>query len=135
MANYVIYTRINGSEEKLKLTAARTVELELHLGKSIPEAMNDIDKLTVASEFIASALTEENEYKERKNKALAIYDEFTENGKMMQDYQLLIFEVLVSAGFMKGEALTMQKKAIAVQEKLLAEKMTKLTEKMSEADL
>ena len=54
----------------------------------------------------------------------------TDEGKTIQDYQYLVFDILVSAGFLNGKAVLMQKnlieKAQEKTEKLLAESTTAL---------
>ncbi len=118
--NKVIYKSPDGKEIDLKLTAKKAVELEARLEKSIQEATEEFDKLSVSSEIIAAAM-EEQEYEARKEKALSIYDEMLENGKTYPDYQYLVMDILVAAGFMNGKRVALQKQMIANAEKLLAE--------------
>ena len=129
MANHVTYTRADGTDIKLKLTAERSVELEEKLKCSIPDATKDLDKLGTACEFVAAAIAD-GSYKQRKETAYEIYDEMTDEGKTIQDYQYLVFDILVSAGFLNGKAVLMQKdlieKAQEKREKLLAESTTAL---------
>lgn len=129
MSNHVIYKHPGGSETIFKLTAARAVELEERLGGSITEKIKEIDRLSAASEFIAAA-EPDGEYRERREAALSVYDEMTEAGKTMQDYQFLIFDILVSAGFLDGKAVQAQKRLITAAqeaaEKRLAENLRAL---------
>ena len=117
MANHVIYTRKDGTEIKLKITSRRVIDLETRLGDSIQNKLAETDKLSVASEFIAAALPD-NDYNVRKETALDIYDEMTECGKTLKDYLELVQDTLVAAGFMDAAVLERQKKATAAQEKL-----------------
>ena len=109
MADYVIYKRGDGTELSLRLNAARAVELEERFGgSSITEKIQEIDKLSTASEFIAAAVPE-GDYKQRRETALAIYDEMIGEGKDLQGYQDLIFDILIAAGFLNGKAVKMQR--------------------------
>ena len=117
MANYVIYTTPNGEEMKLKLTAARAVELEERFDASISDKLKELEKLSVAAEVLAAAIPKED-YRDRKQTALAIYDDMIESGKNMRDYLMLIYSTLVAAGFIDGRAVERQKEAQEVQERL-----------------
>lgn len=130
MANYVLYTRANGDELKLKINSGRAVELEERLGASIPEKIQEIDKLSVASDFISAAIPD-GDYKQRKQTALDIYDEMCDEGKTMQEYQLLISDILVKAGFLNGKAVEAQR--VLMQQ--AQEKAEKLLAKAIAADL
>ena len=79
-----------------------------------------MDRLSVASEMFASALDNSIPYEDRKKLALEIFDEMIEAGKDIQHYQLVIFDVMVAAGFLKGEVAELSRKVIAVQGKSLA---------------
>lgn len=129
MADYVIYKRGDGTELSLRLNAARAVELEERLGSSLTEKMQEIDKLSTASEFIAAAVPE-GDYKQRRETALAIYDEMIGEGKDLQEYQYLIFDILIAAGFLNGKAVKMQRELQAATqeaaEKRLAENLKTL---------
>lgn len=115
MKNYIEY---NG--EKLKITASRAIEIEDKLGAGIIEKMNTAtDQIGVLSIVLAGAI-ERGNYEERREKALAIYDKMTNNGKNIVDYQILIFEVLVTAGFMTGEELKLKKAYADNQKRALA---------------
>ncbi|MBQ7834815.1 MAG: hypothetical protein IJ385_03440 [Ruminiclostridium sp.] len=121
MKNYIEY---NG--ESLKITAARAIEIEDKLGAGIIEKMNTAtDQLKDLSTVLAGAV-EHGTYEERHAKALAIYDEMANEGKNIVDYQLLVFEVLVAAGFMSGEELKLKKAIAENQKKILAESAKKL---------
>lgn len=119
MANYVIYTRASGDELKLKINAVRAAELEERFGASIPEKTKELDKISVAAEFVAAAI-DGDDYAERRQTAYAIFDEMAEAGKTIEDYQYLILDILVKAGFMNGERVTFLKTAKEKQEALLA---------------
>lgn len=127
MANYVLYTRENGDELKLKINSGRAVELEERFGASIPDKLKEIDRIGVAAEFVAAAVPD-GDYDSRKKTALAIFDEMTAAGKTIQDYQFLISDLLVKAGFLNGKAVETQKELIKraqdASEKLLADGMT-----------
>lgn len=119
MANYVLYNRANGDEIKLKINAVRAAELEERFGASIPEKTKELDKISVAAEFVAAAIDGDS-YGERRQTAYAIFDEMAENGETIEDYQYLILDILVKAGFMNGERVKLLKAAKEQQETLLA---------------
>lgn len=110
MANYVIYTRKNGDELKLRITAERAVEFEERASASLLAKTAELDKLAVAADYIAAALPE-GEYKDRKRQAFEIYDEMTEDGEGLQEYTFLIFDIMVASGFLKSSAVNTQKEA------------------------
>ena len=120
MARYVLYKRENGEEIKLCLPASTVIELETRMDCSVDELIRKSDRLSVSSEILAAALDNDMPYGERKKLALEIFDEMIEAGKNVQHYQLLIFDTMVAAGFMKGEVAELSRKMIAVQEKSLA---------------
>lgn len=117
MANYVIYTRSDKSEVKLRLDAGRTEELEEHIGGSIQKKLPETDRMSVAVEFVAAAVPE-GEYAERRKTALAIYDEMVEAGQKYSDYLGLIHRILTSAGFMDGGTVERQMEVQKAAEKL-----------------
>lgn len=117
MANYVIYTRPDKTEIKLKIDSERTVELEERFGDSIQKKLAETEKLSVSSEFIAAAIPD-LEYAERKKTALAIYDEMVEAGKTYRDYLEMIHRVLAAAGFLDGGAVERQIKTQEASEEL-----------------
>lgn len=117
MANHVIYTRTNGTELKLKLTGERIVDLEQRLADSIQRKLEEINKLSVAAEFLAAALPGD-EYDARYKTALDIYDEMTDEGKTLRDYLDVIRSVLVSAGFLDAAELERRETAAEALEKL-----------------
>ena len=124
MRNYATYNGVT-----LKLTAGRAIEAEEKLGGGIVSKMSDSsDQLRVLSTILASSIID-GTYEERKNKALFIYDDMLEKGKDLTDYQFLVSDVLVAAGFMKGEIVEMQKKYAQAQTAILAENMKKMQEK------
>lgn len=123
MKNYIEYKDL-----RLKITAARAIEIEDKLGAGIIEKMNSsTDQLRTLATVLAGAI-EQGNYEERHAKALEIYDDITENGGNIVDYQLLVFEVLVSAGFMSGEELKLKKAIAENQKKILAESTKRLEE-------
>ncbi len=120
MAKYVLYKRENGEEIKLCLSAFAVIELETRMDCSVDELIRKSDRLSVSSEILAAALDNDMPYGERKKLALEIFDEMIEAGKNIQHYQLLIFDTMCAAGFMKGEVVELTRKMIDVQEKSLA---------------
>lgn len=120
MAKYVLHKRENGEEIKLSLPSGAVIELETRTDSSLNELIRKLDRLSVASEMFAASLDNSIPYEDRKKLALEIFDEMIEAGKDIQHYQLVIFDVMVSAGFMKGEVPELSRKVIAVQEKSLA---------------
>lgn len=121
MKNYVEY-----KDERLKITAARAIEIEDKLGAGIIEKMNTAtDQLRTLAEVLAGAILC-GSYENRKEKALDIYDDIVVDGGNIVDYQLLVFEVLVAAGFMSGEELKLKKAIAENQKKILAESAKKL---------
>ncbi len=144
MANYVIYTRIDGTELKLKIDSERTIELEEKLSGSIFDKLAETNKLSTAVEFIAAAVPD-GEYPERRKTALAVYDEMIESGGKYRDYIELIHKVCVSAGFLDGGTVEKQveiqkaqdkleKIAYEAQLKLIAEKTGEIEAKNAPAD-
>ena len=117
--NFITYTH-KGSEIKLSLPARRVVELEMKIEAPINEKIKEFDKLTTICDFMASAI-EDGSYAERSEMALDIYDEMVSQGKNLQDYQLLIVDVLSNAGFMSGKTAQAYHKAVEMQKALLAE--------------
>ena len=117
MANFVLYTRPDGTEIKLKLTAGRIVELETRLESSIQNKLPELEKLSTASEFLAAAIPDED-YRSRKEIALEIYDEMIESGKTVRDYLMLIYNTLSAAGFIDGRAVERQAESQEAQERL-----------------
>ena len=141
MANYVIYKRSNGTEIKLKLDSERTVDLEGRIGGSIQQKLAEADKMSVAAEFIAAAVPED-EYKDRRKTAFAIYDEMVENGKQYRDYLELIKQVLAAGGFLDGGEVERQTKMQEAKEslkdlayQLQMEQMRQQTEQMRQKAL
>lgn len=115
MKNYVEYKGL-----KLKITAARAIEVEDKLGGGIAEKLkNSADEIRTMSTILASAILD-GSYEERKEKALAIYDEMIDEGKNISDYQFLVSDILVAAGFIRGEIVALQKKAVEKQAAALA---------------
>ena len=125
MANYVIYTRKNGDELKLKITAERAVEFEERVGASLLAKTTELDKLAVAADYIAAAMPGD-EYNGRKKAALDIYDEMTESGEGMQEYTFLVFDIMVASGFLKGNAVEAQKQAYIKAQEVETAKATAL---------
>lgn len=123
MKNYIEY---NG--ESLKITAQRAIEIEDKLGAGIIEKMNNCpDQVGVLSTIIAGAI-QQGSYDERQKKAISFFDDMIDEGKSIVDYQILVFEVLVTAGFMSGEELKVKKLILQSQKMLLAENLKKATE-------
>ena len=125
MANYVIYTRKNGDELKLKITAERAVEFEERAGASLLAKTTELDKVSVAADYIAAAMPGD-EYKDRKKAALEIYDEMTESGEGMQEYTFLVFDIMVASGFLKSNAVETQKQAYIKAQEVEAAKAAAL---------
>lgn len=123
MKNYIEY-----KADCLKITAARAIEIEDKLGAGIIEKMNTTtDQLRTLATVLAGAI-EQGNYEERHAKALDIYDDIVFDGGNIVDYQLLVFEILVAAGFMSGEELKLKKAIAENQKKILAESVKKLDE-------
>lgn len=120
MKNYVEYKGM-----KLKITASRAIEIEDKLGGGIAEKMRgSTDEIRTLSTILASAIAD-GSYEERKNTALAIYDEMIDEGKNISDYQFLVSDVLVAAGFIRGEVVALQKKIVEKQMAALAKSAEK----------
>ena len=117
MATYTTYTFDGGTEIKLKLSSDRTIELEEKLGDSIPKKLSELEKLSIAAEFITAAIVD-GEYPARKQTALTIYDDMIEHGKKYRDYMYLIYEVLTKAGFIEGGTVEKQRETDEAQAKL-----------------
>lgn len=113
MANFTIYTMQDGTEIKLKLTAAGIVALEEKLGSSIQEKLAELTKISVASEFIAAAIENDG-----KKTALAIYDDIIDRGETIEKYHEVIYKILVSAGFLKAAEVERQIELTAATEKM-----------------
>lgn len=111
------YTFSTGEDVKFKLTSEKTVELEEKLGDSIPVKLAELEKMTVATEFVTAALID-GDYKSRKSTAYAIYDDMIENGKNYRDYMYLIYEILTKAGFIPSGTVEKQREQYQAQEKL-----------------
>lgn len=123
MKNYIEYKDL-----RLKITAARAIEIEDKLGAGIIEKMNSsTDQLRTLATVIAGAI-EQGSCEERHAKALDIYDDIVFDGGNIVDYQLLVFETLVAAGFMSGEELKLKKAGAENQKRILAESVKKLNE-------
>jgi len=121
MSLYISYVGKDENEIQLRINAARALELEKKLGgRAVAEVVPELDKLSVTSEILAAALPKDS-YDNRKKKALNIFDEMIEEGKSFSEYQFLAMDVLVAAGFMKGESVKMLKEAQETANKLLAE--------------
>ena len=108
MANHVTYKRGNGDLVTLRLTAGRAIDLEDRLGYGINEGVGKLDILKVSVEFLTAAITE-GSYSERKETAIAICDEMVADGKDFNDYEFLVMDMLVAAGFLRGEVVELQK--------------------------
>ena len=96
MANFTIYTMSDGTDVKLKLNAESIVKLEEKLGDSIQAKLAELTKLSIAAEFIAAACDG------GKTTAYAIYDDIIERGQTLEEYHKVIYNLLVSAGFLKA---------------------------------
>ena len=70
-------------------------------------------------EFIAAAIDGDS-YGERRQTAYSLFDEMADNGKTIEDYQYLILDILVKAGFMNAGRVELLKTAKDKQEALLA---------------
>lgn len=119
MAKTYLYTHSGGKETAFLLTAFGVIELEQRLGGSISEKLQEFDKLSVASEFIAAAFIE-GDYSERKRKALELFEEIVDNGGTIIDYQFIIIEILRNSGFMTAQRAEMYHRVIQTQETLLS---------------
>lgn len=113
MANVTIYTMLDGTDIPLKLTADGIVKLEEKLGESIAKKMTELDKLSVAAEYVAAACE-----KDGRKTALAIYDDIIEREQTIEEYHKLIYKILVSAGFLKAAKVEQQIELTAATEKM-----------------
>ena len=127
MAKTYLYKHPDGGETAFLLTALKTIELEQRLGGSISDKLQEFDKLSVASEFIAAAFLPERDYSERKRKALELFEEIVDNGGTIIDYQFIIIEILKNSGFMTAQRAEMYHNIIQRQEALLS-RMENITE-------
>lgn len=110
MANITIYTMSDGTDIQLKLDAQGIVNLEEKLGDSIQKKLSEIEKLSVASEYVAAASD--------KATAFAIYNDIIERGQTLEDYHKLIYKLLVSGGFLKAAEVERQVELTAAAEKM-----------------
>ncbi len=123
MKNYVEYNGVC-----LKITAARVLEIEDKLDAGLIEKMNGAaDQLRVLSTIIAGAIPN-GEWEERHNKALSFYEKMLAENKNITDYQMLVFELLVAAGFMSGEELKLKTALLKIQKQNLAASVKNLGE-------
>ena len=130
MANFTIYTMSDGTDVKLKLNAESIVKLEEKLGDSIQAKLAELTKLSIAAEFIAAACDG------GKTTAYAIYDDIIERGQTLEEYHKVIYNLLVSAGFLKAAAVEKQLELTAAAEKLeqiaFDKQMQKIADKTAE---
>ena len=130
MANFTIYTMSDGTDVKLKLNAESIVKLEEKLGDSIQAKLAELTKLSIAAEFIAAACDG------GKTTAYAIYDDIIERGQTLEEYHKVIYNLLVSAGFLKAAAVENQLELTAAAEKLeqiaFEKQMQKIADKTAE---
>lgn len=120
MANCVIYkfTSKEHEEVTLKLDNARAQELEQRFDDSLLTKMHEISKLSIATEYIAAAITDATKYEIRKEIAGQIFDDMIDSGKTIEDYHKLVYDVLVSAGFLKAADVERTLQTAAATEKL-----------------
>lgn len=119
MANCVIY-KFNDPEKgeiKLKLDANAAQDLEIRLGDNLLNKIHDIAKLSIATEYVAAAIVD-GTYKEKKAKAAEIYDDMIDAGKTIEDYHALIYDIMVSAGFIKAADVENALKAAKANERI-----------------
>ena len=130
MANFTIYTMSDGTDVKLKLNAESIVKLEEKLSDSIQAKLAELTKLSIAAEFIAAACDG------GKTTAYAIYDDIIERGQTLEEYHKVIYNLLVSAGFLKAAAVEKQLELTAAAEKLeqiaFDKQMQKIADKTAE---
>ena len=94
MKNYIEYKDL-----RLKITAARAIEIEDKLGAGIIEKMNSsTDQLRTLATVLAGAI-EQGNYEERHAKALEIYDDIAENGGKDVNMEIIVAK---NAGFCFG---------------------------------
>lgn len=127
MANYVLYTRANGTEMKLRINSERAVEFEERAKASLLTKITELDKLSVAADYIAAAI-DGGDYETRKTTAYAIYDEMTEKGEGLQEYTFLIYDIMVASGFLKSKAVETEKETYLKAQELDLKKATALLE-------
>lgn len=121
MANCVIY-KFNDPEKgeiKLKLDANAAQDLELRFNDSLYNKIHDITRLSTATEFVAAAIVG-GTYKEKKAKAAEIYDDMIDAGKTIEGYHALIYDLVVSAGFIKAADVENALKAAKANERIQA---------------
>lgn len=133
MANYTTYKDSKGNEIQLKLESRGIVDLERRFGDSLQKKLAEIEKLSVAAEYVAAAV-DNPDYNDRINIAYGIYDDMTSRGETLEQYHELIYNILVSGGFLKAEnvlqlleitaataeleALTSEKQTAMINEKI-----------------
>lgn len=139
--NYTIITAKN-KEYRLKLRAAYMDELENRIGGALIDKLGEINRLGLCLDIVAYAIAPEN-YAEAKKQAAQMYEDMIDEGKSLRDYQFVVLDLMVAAGFMNAAAVTAQKKAAEIQNRIAelttkkeAEKIAAIvekTEKLSEA--
>lgn len=117
---FYLYKSPSGTEYSFRLTAERICELEQRFGTSLQQKLLEIDRLSVSAEYIAAAIPI-GTYEERKNKAYELYDDLSDAGLTIVDYQVIVAEILKKSGFMTAQGLNLMKKKAEQQKKPLSE--------------
>lgn len=119
MANYTTYKDSKGNEIQLKLESRGIVDLERRFGDSLQKKLAEIEKLSIAAEYVAAAV-DNPDYNDRINIAYGIYDDMTSRGETLDQYHELIYNILVSGGFLKAEDVKKQLEMTAARAELNA---------------
>lgn len=114
--NYTIITAGN-KDYRMKLRAAYMDELETRIGGALTDKLAEINRLGLCMEIIAAAIDPVN-HTEAKKQAAELYEDMIDEGKNLRDYQMIVLDLMVAAGFMSAAAVAAQKKAAEIQTKM-----------------
>ncbi len=114
--NYTIITA-GGKNYRLKLRAAYMDELEKRIGGALTDKLSEINRLGLCTDIVAYAINPEN-YPEAKKQAAQMYEDMIGEGKTLNDYQFIILDLMVAAGFMSAATAAAQKKAAEIRVKI-----------------
>ncbi len=130
--NYVIVNTAR-KEYRLKLRAAYMDELETRIGGAITDKLSEINKLGLCIDIIATAI-DPIDIKTSKAQAAQMYEDLVDEGKNLRDFQMIVLDLMVAAGFMNAAAVEAQKKAAEIQTKI-AERVANAEAEKIEAKL
>lgn len=130
--NYVIVNTTR-KEYRLKLRAAYMDELENRIGGAITDKLSEMNKLGLCIDIIAAAI-DPIDIKTSKAQAAQMYEDLVDEGKNLRDYQMIVLDLMVAAGFMSAAAVEAQKKAAEIQTKI-AERVANAEAEKIEAKL